>query len=363
MKVVVVGAGIIGACAAFELARAGAEVVLMEAGTPGGEASATSYAWLNSNSFDDPAYHALRVLGMAAYRDLAAELGTSEWLHLTGNTRVAVGDDDAENLRERVARKRAAGYPAELLSPADAVRAEPALARLPGKPSAVAYFASEGYVDTTTLVGDLLFGFAALGGEFVRARVESLLPDGRGVRTDGSYVTADRVVLCTGADTSVLRGAGFSLPAMGPAGATVITAPVPVRMSGLIHFPDLTIRPDGGGRLLLHAEDIDQRVAAGPPRLDETSAGELTGRVRRWLGLENTGVGISEVRVSRRPYPPDGYPVVGPVPGISGAYVTCTHSGVTLAAILGRLAAMEILTGSVEPLLAPYRPNRPAITG
>lgn len=358
LRVVVVGAGIIGSCLAYVLARAGERVVLADGAVPGGGASAASYAWLNSNGFDDPGYHALRVLGMSAYRELAAALGTDEWLHETGCVRVAASDTEAKELRARVARKRAAGYPAELLAPEQAARAEPALARLPATPTAVASFPAEGYIDTTTLIGCLLAEFRRLGGVLARARVQSLLGDGAGVRTTDGDLAADRVVVCAGADTSLLEDAGFALAARGPAGATVITAPVPVRMRGLVHFPDVTVRPDGGGRLLLHATDIDERLGSGQTRLDEASVAELTRRARTWLGLGRADLDVAEVRVSVRPHPPDGFPVVGPVPGASGAYVVCTHSGVTLAAVLARLVAAEIRTGEEDPLLAPYRPGR-----
>jgi glycine/D-amino acid oxidase-like deaminating enzyme len=358
VRIVVVGAGIIGSCLAYVLARAGERVVLTDPGMPGGGASAASYAWLNSNSFDDPGYHALRVLGMSAYGELAAELGTGEWLHPTGSVRVAVTDTDAKELRARVARKRAAGYPAELLDPGRAARAEPALARLPCEPAALATFPAEGYVETTTLIACLLERFRALGGVVARARVTSLLGDGAGVRTTGGDMAADRVVLCTGADTGLLRDAGFALPARGPAGACVITAPVPVRMRGLIHYPGVTIRPDGGGRLLLHAVDIDERIEAGGTRLGDAAIAELTGRARTWLGLDAGDLDVAEVRVSVRPHPPDGFPVTGPLPGAPGAYVVCTHSGVTLALILARLVTAEIRTGEADPLLDPYRPGR-----
>ena len=46
------------------------------------------------------------------------------------------------------------------------------------------------------------------------------------------------------------------------------------------------------------------------------------------------------------------------MPGAPGAHVVCTHSGVTLAAILARLVAAEIRAGQADPLLAPYRPER-----
>lgn len=356
MKIVVVGAGIVGSCLAHELARAGERVVLADGGVPGGGASAASYAWLNSNGFDDHCYHALRVLGMSAYRDLAAALGTGEWLHETGSVRVAVSDTDAKELRARVARKRAAGYPAELLGPRAAARTEPALRRLPAEPAAIASFPAEGYLDTATLIACLLEEFRGLGGVVARARVVALLGDGAGARTTDGDLAADRVVVCTGADTGLLREAGFGLAARGPDGATVITAPVPVRMRGLIRFPDLTVRPDGGGRLLLHATDIDERL--GPAGLADASAAELAGRARTWLGLAASDLDVAEVRVSARPYPPDGLPVVGPVPGAPGAYVVCTHSGVTLAAVLARLVTAEIRTGEADPLLDPYRPGR-----
>lgn len=358
VRFVVVGAGIVGSCLAHELARAGERVVLAEPGRPGGGASAASYAWLNSNGFDDPGYHALRVLGMSAYAGLADALGTGEWLHATGAVRVAGSDTEAKELRARVARKRAAGYPAELLAAAEAARTEPALARLPEPPAAVASFPAEGYVDTTTLIGCLLAEFRRLGGVVARARAQALLGDGAGVRTTDGDLTADRVVVCTGADTSLLADAGFGLAARGPVGATVITAPVPVRMRGLIHYPDLTARPDGGGRLLLHATGIDECLRPEDSGLSRESVAELTGRARSWLGLGPEDLDVAEVRVSVRPHPPDGLPVVGPVPGAPGAYVVCTHSGVTLAAILARLVTGEIRSGEADPLLAPYRPRR-----
>jgi glycine/D-amino acid oxidase-like deaminating enzyme len=43
---------------------------------------------------------------------------------------------------------------------------------------------------------------------------------------------------------------------------------------------------------------------------------------------------------------------------VSGAYVVCTHSGVTLAAVLARLVASEIRSGEADPLLEAYRPGR-----
>jgi glycine/D-amino acid oxidase-like deaminating enzyme len=56
--------------------------------------------------------------------------------------------------------------------------------------------------------------------------------------------------------------------------------------------------------------------------------------------------------------PADRLPIVGPVPGLDGLYLAVTHSGVTLAPVLGRLIADEIATGDQAWLLAPFRPAR-----
>jgi glycine/D-amino acid oxidase-like deaminating enzyme len=56
--------------------------------------------------------------------------------------------------------------------------------------------------------------------------------------------------------------------------------------------------------------------------------------------------------------PVDGLSIVGPVPSAPDVYVAITHSGVTLAPILGRYISHEILTDSQVDSLAPYRPTR-----
>ena len=56
--------------------------------------------------------------------------------------------------------------------------------------------------------------------------------------------------------------------------------------------------------------------------------------------------------------PRDGRSIAGPVPGTEGLYVLATHSGVTLAPVLGALLAEEIAVGAPPPMLAGFRPDR-----
>jgi glycine/D-amino acid oxidase-like deaminating enzyme len=50
--------------------------------------------------------------------------------------------------------------------------------------------------------------------------------------------------------------------------------------------------------------------------------------------------------------------VIGRLPSAPNAYIAYTHSGVTLAPMIGEMAALEIATNEQVEILAPYRPDR-----
>lgn len=57
MRVIIVGAGIIGSALAYRLASRGQRVIVVEAGqSAGGEATGASFGWLNASSFADTAH-------------------------------------------------------------------------------------------------------------------------------------------------------------------------------------------------------------------------------------------------------------------------------------------------------------------
>ncbi|MFD0535572.1 FAD-dependent oxidoreductase [Actinomadura luteofluorescens] len=75
MRVLVVGAGIIGAALADRLTRpasgAAVRLTVVEAEGPGAGTSGASYAWINANDPSDPGYHRFRTAAMSTWRDLA----------------------------------------------------------------------------------------------------------------------------------------------------------------------------------------------------------------------------------------------------------------------------------------------------
>jgi glycine/D-amino acid oxidase-like deaminating enzyme len=70
------------------------------------------------------------------------------------------------------------------------------------------------------------------------------------------------------------------------------------------------------------------------------------------------GAHLDRLTLGYRPMPTDEFPVMGALPGFPDIHVAVTHSGVTLAPVVGRLTAEEVLHGTRAELFAPYRPER-----
>jgi len=75
------------------------------------------------------------------------------------------------------------------------------------------------------------------------------------------------------------------------------------------------------------------------------------------------GAALERLTLGFRPMPLDEFPVMGALPGTPDIHVAVTHSGVTLAPLVGRLTAEEVLGDARASLFAPYRPERFAAKG
>ena len=384
----VVGLGIVGASAVYAAMRAGARVVALDAGVAGAQTSATSFAWLNAVRKEPDAYHRLNADGMAAHAELARELGSEAGHHAGGSLEWA---DDAEamrELRERVDRLARRRYPAQWISRKRAAAMEPAL-QVPEHVREVAFYGADGWVDAPRLVRTLLRA-AARRGAAIRERtpVRELRAQGRRVNAlvlDAHDLGADAVLVCVGPATAdVVAPLGVRLPVGRVPGLLAYTSP-PVYTSPradaspraaalqrVVHAPGIHVRPDANGGLVLGADDVDAVVRGGndvdaaaarddaPARLDELAA-QLLARAARVLPAAGS-VKIVDRRIGVRPMPADRHTIAGRIPGFDNAWVIATHSGVTLGPLLGRLVVAEIMGETQHAALAPFRPERFAVS-
>lgn len=364
-KIAVVGAGAMGAAIAYRLAQAGASVTVVERQFPGSGTSGHSFAWLNGFSKQPRDYQELNSRSVREHEALAAELN-GDWLHADGGLHwIHDGDAEAaEKLHRTVRRLREWGYRVDRTTPDVVVRElEPDLAIDGSRVSEVFVFPNEGWLHAVRMAHALLHAATTqFGAELISGVVVGFERSARGVSgivlEDGRAIGADIVVNCAGPNAAtVAELAGAALPMRRHVGALVGTEPAPVCVRHVVRAPQCNVRPDGGGRLLVHREVYDSAVTE--ETLEDIEHAVVTRAMADLQALMPgvRGIRAESMRIGVRPMPLDGYPIVGFEPDVPGLYEAVTHSGITLCAILARLITEE-LSGGAVPELAPYRPDR-----
>lgn len=365
-RVVVIGAGVYGAAVTASLTRRGARVNVVDAGAPAGGTSGATFSWINSCGKRPRSYHDLSVACMAAHRRLAADVPHGDWYHESGNLEWAADEAGRVELRAKVAGLLDYGYEARWLGRAETLRLEPDMdpAMLPA--DEIAYFPREGWIEPARLIGHLLSGAVTGGAELVRNDAVTGLETGSGtVRAvrlaSGRRIAVDAVVNCGGPQAGrIAELAGLALPMRNTRGALVYTSPVAVAISRVVHAPQVHLRPDGAGRLLLHTPEIDGAAyvtengesGVARPAIDRVvEAGRAL-----YPGIRDAAV--ESVRVGERPIPADGLPVLGRAVEVPNFHFAVSHSGATLSLHAGDLVAAEVLGEDHTAALAPFRFER-----
>ncbi len=357
-RVIVIGAGVMGASAAYRLAQAGADVTVLEATRVGGGTSGSSFAWTNAHRKPPKPYHDLNVAGMKAHAALREEFGATPWWH-GGGSLEWVPESDRTAQRENVEQLQAWDYAAEWIDRKQALELEPDIDPAAIGDAPVAYFPEEGWLDPVVYAHAMLAAAQRRHGARVRCgvRVADLVMQAdrvTGVRTtDGAVHEADMVVNCAGRwINEAVREAGLHLPLAPTVGLLVFTPPVASSLSRVIHTSVINARPDGAGRLMLHWDLTDSTLridSAISPSMPQ--ARDMVRQAR--IVLPSIGnVEPEAVRIAVRPMPADHYSAVGPVPRVSGYYLAITHSGVTMSPFLGAAVADEIMRGQQRAALA-----------
>jgi D-amino-acid dehydrogenase len=363
MKVVVIGAGILGASTAYHLAREGCEVTLVDRADEGRATAAGAgivCPW--GSAIEDAASYALLAGGARYYPQLAAMLAEDGERDL-GYARVGglyVPADAAElDAVERRARARAVDAPeagsVERLSPADARALFPPLrADQPG------LFVSGGArVDGRRVAAALQRAAAKRRTRLVTGSAELVLRGNRaaGVRVDGETIEADGVVVAAGA---------WAANMLEPIGVQLAVAPqrgqiVHLRLPGTDTARWPVLMPLSSYYLLAFE---DSRVVVGATR--ETGSGfdyRLT--AAGVAEVLNAGLAVApglaswtlhEIRIGFRPLAHDNRPKLGRVPGVDNLLVGngLGPSGLSMGPYSGALLAQAALGKPTELALGPF---------
>jgi D-hydroxyproline dehydrogenase subunit beta len=359
MRVLVIGAGVVGAAVAAGLTRRGARVTVLEERFPGAGTTGTSFAWVNANDKDPEDYFALNHTAVHAYH----ALGGAGFVP-TGHIEWANGEGRRLALSDRVERLRDRGYAVERITARRAAELEPDLAAQPDGTDHV-LFPEEGHVIPAVLLARLLGEARDHGARVEIGAAVREIKSGRGgvsvTLSDGGVRAADALVCCAGRWTNGLVDVPLLDPRVsGPVtnGFLVTTGPVAVRLGRVLTGDRLNVRPDGGGRLMLQALDLDDAADPETPPPDDVGA-EMLARLPEVLAAAD-GARAERVRVGQRAMPADRRTIAGFTDSSARVYTVVTHSGITLAPLLGDLVAGEVY-GKESALLRPFRPSRFAV--
>lgn len=363
-RVAVIGGGVIGVSSAYHLARRGARVWLVTEGALASGASGRSLSWLNSAAIRSEHYHQLRMIGIDRYRTLFARQPDQNWLRFDGGLNWQA--DKVELQTEIHAHQLARGYGSQLLAPEE-VEARVAGVNPAAIPTSGAIWnPGEGWVDLPSLIDYLAQEVVSLGGELVRNAGEAFVRTRAGrvieVTThDDLRIKADAALIATGSKAPQMAAKfGVRIPDATTMALLVKTAPIQTRLRAVLNTPRASVRPSPEGTFVIDSDWTESHIEVEPDgtcHVPGETVEELLAEASQVLA--GTPHLMAEVSgIGPKPIPADGEPVLGQLGDISGLYVAFTHSGATLALIVGELLASEIMTDQPHPLLAPFTARR-----
>jgi glycine oxidase len=366
-EVIVVGGGVIGCTLAYELQCRGMQTLLLEQGQIGREASWATAGIIGAPTAAGlPPHRAdLADRSQKRYADLLASVKSdsgmdTSYLHI-GKVLVAQTEQEVEAAQSQINWQATHGFESTWIEPAEVRELEPMISH----DVLGAYYTQDGGAMTGHRFTEAVaVAFQQRGGQ-VREYTPavSILTDGDavcGVDTADGPIHAGTVVLAAGAWTRFL-GPSISraFPLKPVKGQMISVSPEsagsrPNHVIGNISGGYLVPRIDGTvavgaslqecgfdkrvtAHVFEHATDLMRRL--GPGLLDATF-------VTAWAGL--------------RPGTDDESPIMGPVPGYRGLWLSAGHhrTGIQLAPGSAVLVAEAITAGTSDSLLEQFSLDR-----
>ena len=372
-SVAIVGAGILGICTAFELARDGVDVIVIERDQPNAHASGNNagslHVQLLAYDFGDlasaaglPAAQTLPLQRESARRwpELAETLGVDLEIARTGGLMVAETPGQMAKLARKAELEARFGTRVEVIGGGALRDLAPHLSeRLAG----AAYCAEEGKMSPLRAGPAVLEAALAAGARLYReTEVLAIERAGSGfvLHTARGPFRAGRVLNAAGGwAPRVAAMLGVELPVRAGPIQLIVTETAPPLVAHLLAYADrhLTMKQMDAGNLVIGGgwpsalDPATERARV----LGESVEGNLWVAhrvlpalrslhvIRTWAAMNVMG---------------DGAPILGEVPGVPGFYTATTVNGLTLAPVLGRINADLLTTGRTGRELAPFTLDR-----
>jgi sarcosine oxidase subunit beta len=356
-RVIVIGGGISGAATAYELARNGVAVTLLERGDLASMASGWTLAGVRQSG-RHPSELPLAAAAVARWQGLDEELEAETEYRRNGNLRLALSEADVPTIQGVVEASAAAGIEITYLDTVDDVRAiAPALS---DEIFGASYCPTDGHANPTKSV--LAFADAAKRhGATIRTGVEVIgitTTGGRvtGVDTTDGPIGADVVIVAAGVYTPrLLAPLGLKMPLRLTHVPAVQTVPAPPMLDQVIGIASGKFagrqQVDGRFRLTLGNSPWD-----GGGWHDQYNVQPTLEQVRETIEVSARilpaiqGLRVAQVWGGLLDLTPDALPVIERSPQIEGLIIAAGFSGhgFCLGPITGQILADLAVFGTTE---------------
>ena len=348
-KITIIGAGVVGASIAYYLSKAGADVTVLEKNHIASEASGSSFGWLNANFPESSDYFNLRKASLEEYPDLLNQLPSNVDSQFKGCIFWEIQGDE---LKQHYEGLRQLNYPVELIDTEAFSELEPSLSNIP--PLAMKAKV-EGALDGEKLTHALLKqSNAKVISQCEITEFTTTNSQVTGVKTTQGEFSAGITVIAAGTSAQqLLAKLDINLPMNNRKGFIITTKPTKPIINHVLFGNDIHFKQHEDGRVVIGdwLHDVE-----GDVDLEEIAQRTM----KRFANYfpDSSDVQIDKITCAYRPMPEDGYSVVGSPKAKEGIYIASTHSGVTLAPIIGKLTSQEILDNQTSELLVKFRIER-----
>lgn len=374
-RVIVVGAGIVGAACARELADAGCAVTVLDRGRPAGATSAHGEGnILVSDKGPGPELD-LALWSTRLWPQILADIAERTPVDVTrvewepkGGIVVATTNAGADGLRAFAGAQCAAGVRLTELDRAALADAEP---NLTDEVTLAFHYPQDAQVQPAAAATALL----AASGADVIVGCEVLGGDARELRTSTGTLSAELVVNAAGPWAGeVARRLGAPIAVRPRRGEILVTTPQPPTVFHKVYDADY-VGAVGSDSAAVQTSAVVESTRAGTillgssrsqvgfdDRLRPDVLGAIAGKALRLFPC------LADVAVMRtyggfRPYVPDHLPVIGADPRAPWLWHATGHegAGIGLSVATARLVRQQVLGEPSELDAAPFRVDRAAV--